>query len=185
MFGIGLANAYGSITLDYLGGTSAALLYALFTRFFVGVGWFLLFKRAGKNSWLAFVPILGPYLAFRIVWDDFSFAALFGATTFIAFTYAVGVDYVIINWCAYLNFALWWIMGFLMARAYQTNYFLGFLYGGIPWLGALLLGLWPAKNYQGPWSTDPEAEQNLSSKERKKRRKKQAKEAKRQASHGK
>ena len=178
MFGIGLAKAYEGLSIDFLGGMSAALLYALVVRLLVGVGWYMLFGRAGKNGWLAFVPIVGPYLAFRIVWDDFSFAALFGATTFIAFTNAVGVDHPVINACAYFNFALWWIMAFLMVRAYQTSVIFAFLYGGIPWLGALLLGLWPAKNYQGPWSSDPEADQNLTSQERKKRRKKAEKAAK-------
>ncbi len=178
MFGIGLADVYGGMTIDFLGGTSAALLYALIVRILVGVGWFMLFKEAGKRPFYAFVPILGPYTAFRTVWDDFSFAAIFGATTFIAFTYAVGVSHPIINGCAYLNFILWWFTALLSVRAYQTNIVLGFLYGGVPWFGVPLMGFWPAKNYKGAWSSDPDNEQNLTPQERKKRRKKAAREEK-------
>lgn len=185
MFGIGLASAYGQYTIDILGGTSAALLYALITRLAVGIGWFFLFKKSGKNPILAFVPILGPYTAFRLVWDDFGFAALFGMTTIIAFTNAVGVDYPLVNACAYFNFFMWWVLALLTKRAYQFGIIMAFLYGGVPWLGVPLAGIWPSSTYQGAWSSDPEADQNLTAKERKKRRKKAEKEAKRQAEEAK
>lgn len=178
LFGIGLAKAYGGITIDFLGGTSAALLYSLAVRILVGIGWYQMFKRAGKTPYFAFIPVLGPYTAFRMVWDDFSFAAIFGCTTFIAWCNAVGVDQPIVNACAVVNFIMWWLMALLSTRAFQTNLFLGFLYGSIPWFGVLLMAFWPAANYQGPWSSDPENEQNLTSQERKKRRKKAAKAAK-------
>ena len=49
----------------------------------------------------------------------------------------------------------------------------GFLYGGISWLGVPPDGLLACRELQsGPWSSDPEADQNVSAKERKKRRKK-------------
>lgn len=185
MFGIGLANAYSGFTIDVFGGVSAALVYALITRLFVGIGWYFLFKRAGKNGFLAFLPIMGPYLAFRLIWDDFSFAALFGMTTFVAFTNAVGVDHPIINVCAYFNFFMWWVTAILTRRAYQTNIIITFLYGSMPWLGVPLAGVWPSGDYKGAWSSDPEADQNLTAKERKKRRKKAEKEAKRQAEEAK
>lgn len=185
MFGIGLAQAYGGYILDIFGGTSAALIYALITRFFVGVGWFFLFKKSGKNPILSFVPVVGAYNAFRLVWDDFSFAALFGTTTFIAFTYGIGVDHPLVNFCAYYNFFMWWVLAFLTKRAYQTNIILTFLYGGIPWLGVPLSGLWPSSGYKGAWSSDPEADQNLTAKERKRRRKKAEKEEKRKVAEAK
>lgn len=181
MFGIGLAQAYGIYTIDIFGGTSAALLYALITRFFVGVGWYFLFKKSGKHPLLAFAPIVGPYTAFRLVWDDFGFAALFGTTTFIAFTYGIGVSHPLVNACSYFNFFLWWILAILTKRAYQLNVVLTIIYGGIPWLGVPLSGLWPSSGYKGAWSSDPEDEQNLTAKERKKRRKKAEKEARRRA----
>ena len=180
MFGIGLYNAYSPYTIDFLGGTNAALLVALATRLLVAVGWYQLFEKAGKPGWMAFVPIVGPYQAFRLVWDDFSFAALFGMSTFIAFVSALGVDQPIINAFAIFNFIMWWFMALLTARAYGVGMLLGFLYGGVPWLGSILMGFWPNGRYKGPWSSDPEADQNLTAQERKKRRKKAAKEEQRQ-----
>ena len=73
MFGIGLYNAYGQFSIA---GINGALLVALFTRLLVGIGWYRLFDKAGKNPIHAFVPFLGPYVAFRLAWDDFSFAAI-------------------------------------------------------------------------------------------------------------
>lgn len=179
MFGIGLYEAYSSITLDFLGGTNASLLVALATRLLVAIGWVRLFDMADKDWRLAFVPILGPYMAFKLVWDDFSMSAIFAATTFVSFIHSVGVSHVIINACSVINFVLWWLMALLTARAYRVNMLLGFLYGGVPWLGAILIGFWPTTRYIGAWSTDPESEQNLSTQELKARRKKAAKEAKR------
>lgn len=178
MFGIGLWDAYSSYTFDFLGGVNGALLMALAIRALVGIGWFGLFRRADKKPWLAFIPLVGPYQAFRLVWDDFSMAAIFAATTFVAFTNAVGVDYPIINAFAIVNFILWWFMALLTANRFQTTMILGIIYAGVPWLGSMLMGFWPAGSYQGPWSSDPEADQNLSAKERKKRRKKAAKASK-------
>ena len=149
---------------------------ALATRLFVGIGWWRLFKEADKRPWYAFVPFLGPYTAFRLVWDDFSFSFLFGGSTVVAFIDAVGVENGIVHACAIFNFIMWWVLAILTKRAYKGNIVLTFLYGGIPWLGVPLMGWWPRSgNYQGAWSSDPEAEQNLSPKERKKRRKKAAK----------
>lgn len=177
MFGLGLYNAYAG-QIDALGGTEVAFLVALFTRLFVGIGWYLLFKKADKNPVLAFVPLLGPYIAFRLVWDDFSMSCIFAGSTLLAFIDAVGVQQPVIHAFAIVNFVLWWFMALLTCHCYQTNMIVGFLYGGISWFGAILMGLWPAYNYKGPWSTDPEADQNLSAKERKKRHKKAAKAAK-------
>lgn len=178
MFGIGFYSAYSAYTFDFLGGINASLIAALFIRLLVGIGWYRLFDLAGKEGYFAFIPFLGSYTAFRLVWDDFSFAAIFSATTFLAFVNAVGVDFGIINACAVINFIMWWFMALLTARAYRVSMVLGFLYGGIPWLGVILLSFWPSARYIGPWSSDPEADQNLSSKELKKRRKREAKEAK-------
>lgn len=179
MFGIGLAAAYGSYTIDIFGGTSAALIYTLIVRLFVGIGWWRLFQNAGKRPHLAFIPIVGAYQAFRMVWDDFSFAAIFGTTTFIAWTAAVGVDHPIINACAVINFIMWWIMALLTAKCFDTNIILGLLYGGIPWFGVPLMGFWPAADYKGAWSSDPGAEQNLTKTQQKKRRKRAAQEERR------
>lgn len=178
MFGIGLYKAYSSLTFDALGGTNASLLVALTIRLLVGVGWYQLFEKAGKKGYTAFIPFFGPYQAFRLVWDDFSFAAIFAATTFIAFVNAVGVEYGIISALAIVNFILWWFMALLTSRAYDVSMMLSFIYAGIPWFGSLLIGFWPSGHYKGPWSSDPENEQNLTAQERKKRRKKAAKQAK-------
>lgn len=185
MFGIGLARAYAGLNIEMLGGTSAALLVSLMTRLLVGIGWYRLFEKAGVKGYLAFVPILGPYNAFKLVWDDFSMSAIFGATTFIAWISALGIDHPVIGACAVINFILWWLMALLTARAYQVTTIVGLIYGSIPWLGAPLIGFWPAGGYIGPWSSDPEAEQNLSAQERKKRRKKEAKAAKEKRRSGK
>ena len=91
---------------------------------------------------------------------------------------AIGVTNSVIHACAIINFVLWWLMALLTSLAFQVNMFVGFLYGGISWLGSLLMGLWPSASYKGPWSSDPEADQNLTAKELKKRRKKAAKAAK-------
>lgn len=179
MFGIGMARAYEGFSIDLLGGASAALLVSLATRLLVGIGWYRLFERAGIKGYLAFIPIVGPYNAFRLVWDDFSLAAIFGATTFVAWVNAVGVEHPIVGAFAVVNFILWWALALLSTRAYGTGMFLGFLYGGLSWLGVPLMGFWSRGSYQGAWSSDPEADQNLTPKERKKRRKKAAKKAKR------
>lgn len=184
MFGLGLYNAYVG-KIDFLGGTDVVFLVALTTRLLVGVGWFFLFKKAGKNPVFAFVPLVGPYAAFRLVWDDFSMAAIFAGSTLCGFVDAIGIQYPIIHALAILNFILWWFMALLTSRCFQTNMIVGFVYGGVSWFGSILMGLWPAYNYKGPWSTDPEAEQNLSAKERKKRRKKAAKEVKAQEAQAK
>ncbi|MBP3894638.1 MAG: hypothetical protein J6D34_11445 [Atopobiaceae bacterium] len=178
MFGIGLYETYSSVVIEALGGTNAALLVAIAIRVLVGVGWYMLFEKAGKKGFTAFLPLYGPYQAFRLVWDDFSFAAIFAATTFIAFVHAIGVDHSIINAFSVVNFLLWWFMALLTSRAYDVSIMLSFIYAGIPWFGALLIGFWPSGHYKGPWSSDPENEQNLTAQERKKRRKKAAKEAK-------
>lgn len=175
MFGLGLYNAYVG-EIDVLGGVSVVFLVAIVTRICVGVGWYFLFKKADKNPLFAFVPLLGPYTAFRLVWDDFSMSCIFAGSTLLAFIDAIGIQNPVIHAFAIVNFILWWFMALLTSRCYQTNMFVGFVYGGVSWFGSILMGLWPAYNYQGPWSTDPEAEQNLSAKELKKRRKKQAKE---------
>ena len=90
MFGIGLYTAYGQFSIA---GINGSLLVALFTRIAVGIGWYRLFDRAGKNPMYAFAPLLGPYVAFRLAWDDFSMASIFASTTFVAFVAAVGIDF--------------------------------------------------------------------------------------------
>lgn len=180
MFGIGLSSAYSQYTVDFLGGTSAALLYALMVRFLVGIGWFLMFKRAGKKPYYAFIPLLGSYTAFRLVWDDFSFSFIFAATTMIAFIDGIMTEQSngIITACAIINFIMWWFFALLSTRAYGVTLLLGIVYGGMPWLGALLMGFWPSADYKGAWSSDPNDERNLTTQQRKKRRKREAKEAK-------
>ena len=180
MFGIGLFNAYGNLTIDFLGGTNAALLVAITIRFLVGIGWYRLFEKAGKKPIYAFVPFIGPYTAFRMVWDDFSLSFIFAATTIISFVNSVLADQPsdIITACGYINFIMLWLMSLLTANRFQVSMFLGFIYAGVPWLGALLLGFWPAGNYKGPWSSDPEADVNLTPQELKKKRKKEQKQAK-------
>ena len=176
MFGLGLFAAYGQYVIA---GVNASFLVAIFTRVAVGIGWYQLFDRAGKNPIFAFIPLLGPYTAFRMVWDDFSMSAIFASTTFIAFVDAMGVEYGIIKGFAILNFILWWFMCLLTCNRFNLNMILGFLAGGIPWIGVPLQGFWPTGgSYHGPWSTDPEADQNLSSQERKKRRRKAEREEK-------
>lgn len=178
MFGIGLYDVYSNFEIDLFGGTNASLLVAIAIRLLVGVGWYQLFEKAGKNGFIALVPLYGPYTAFKLVWDDFSFAAIFAATTLVAFVHAVGIDVSIINALSVVNFLLWWFMALLTSRAYDVSIMLSFFYAGIPWFGALLIGFWPSGHYKGPWSSDPENEQNLSAQERKKRRKKAAKASK-------
>ena len=97
MFGIGLYNAFGNLTVDILGGMNASLLVAISIRLIVGIGWFRLFEKAGKNPALAFVPFVGPYTAFRMVWDDFSLSFIFASTTIIAFVNSVLADHGIIT----------------------------------------------------------------------------------------
>lgn len=180
MFGIGFYNAYSSLVVDIFGGTNASLLVALAMRLIIAIAWYRMFDMANRDGRLAFIPIVGPYMAFRIVWDDFSMAAIFGMTTFIAFIHAIGVvDNPIINACSVINFILWWFMALLTTRVYKVNMLLGFLYGGVPWFGAIVLSFWPSARYAGAWSSDPENEQNLTTQEIKTRRKKAAKAAKR------
>lgn len=180
MFGYGLNSLYGSYTIDAFGGMSGSVLAVLVIRLLVGIGWYRLFDRAGTKPLYAFIPFLGEYTAFHLVWDDFSLSAIFAGTTFVAAVTAMGVDGgALFAACSVLNFVLWWIMALLTSVCFQTSFFLGLVYGSIPWLGTIVMGFWPAGSYKGPWSSDPDSEQNLSSAERKKRRKKAAKAARR------
>ena len=180
MFGIGLATAYGNMKLDWLGGTSVALVYAIVVRLLVGVGWYLQFKKAGKNPVYGFIPLVGEYTAFRSVWDDFSFSFIFATTTVIAFIDACLTEQtnMIITACAVINFIMWWIFALLSARAYGVGTLMGFIYGGIPWFGSLLFGFWPNAQYKGAWSSNPEDERNLTTQQIKTKRKKEARAAK-------
>ena len=176
MFGIGMYSAYGGYEIA---GMNGAFLVALGTRLIVGICWYFMFKRAGvERPYVAFIPIVGPFTAFRIVWDDFSFAAIFASTTLVAFVDAVGVQHPVIKACAIANFIMWWITALLTMVAFKGNVIMGIIYGGVPWLGAFLFGFWPSLEYKGAWSTDPEAEQNLTPQERKKRRRKAERAAK-------
>lgn len=177
MFGLGLSSAYVG-NVDLFGGVSTVFLVAIATRLLVGLGWFFLFRKADKKPYLAFIPLIGPYTAFRLVWDDFSLAAIFAGTTFIAFVDAIGLGNSVIRACAVVNFILWWLMALLTSLRFQTSMIVGFIYGGVSWFGAILMGLWPSGSYKGPWSTDPEADENLSAKELKKKRKKQQRQEK-------
>jgi hypothetical protein len=179
MFGLGMFNAYGSYVISWLGGMNASALVAIVTRILVGISWYFMFKRAGvQKPYLAFVPIVGPFTAFRLVWDDFSMAAIFASTTLVAFVDAMGIDHPVIRACAIANFIMWWLMALLTSIAYKASLFFGFLYGGVPWLGSFLFAFWPSLEYKGAWSTDPEADQNLTPQERKKRRRKAERAAK-------
>lgn len=177
MFGLGLYAAYGAYSVA---GVNASLIVALITRLAVGAGWYKLFDRAGLNPILAFVPFVGAYTAFKMVWDDFSMAVIFASTTFVAFVNAVGIDYPIIFGFSVLNFILWWFMCLLTCRAFNLNLIFGLLSGGVSWLGTPVMGFLCRGSYRGAWSTDPEADQNLTSAERKKKRRKAEKEAKKQ-----
>ena len=176
MFGLGIYAAYGQYSV---GGVNASLLVALTMRLAVGIGWYRLFDRADKNPILAFVPFVGCYTAFKMVWDDFSLSVIFASTTFVAFVAAVGIDYPLITGLAILNFILWWLMCLLTCTAFNFSMVFGFLAGGIPWIGLPVMGFLASGSYHGPWSSDPEADQNLTSEERKKKRRKEEKEAKR------
>lgn len=175
MFGINLVDPYGGMTVDWLGGASVTLVVSLVTRLLVGLGWFKMFEKAGKPGWYGFVPLLGEYTAFRMTWDDFSMSAIFAATTFVAWISSLGVDAPIVMACAWINLVLWWLYCLITAVvAFKSSIIWGVLYGAVPWGGALLLGWMPTFRYYGPWSSDPNAEQNLSKKERKKRAKQNA-----------
>ena len=179
MFGLNLYNAYGSMELDIFGGMKVAVVLTLAIRLVVGIGWFGMFKREGKNPWLAFAPIVGPYIAFRLVCDDFSWSALFGATTFIAWIVALGVDQEVLNACAVVNFIMWWAMALMAAHVYQVPIFFGFIYGALPWLGAIIFGFSPIMNhYHGPVLLLTKEQQEEKKKEEKKARKKARKQGK-------
>lgn len=172
MFGVNLYKAYGYMELDMFGGMKIAVILTLAIRIIVGIGWWGMFKREGKNPWLAFCPVVGAYIAFRMVCDDFSWAAIFGATTFIAWIVALGVDQDVINACAVVNFIMWWVMALMTAHVYQVPMFFGFLYGALPWLGALIFGFSSIMgNYQGPVVLMTAEQKEAKKKEEKKARK--------------
>ena len=100
MFGLNMLGVYGDYKISFLGGATLNLVVTLVIRLVVGIGWYKMFERAGKTGWLAFVPVLGAYNAFRLTCDDFSWAALFGGTTFIAWVDAVGIEHPIVTGCA-------------------------------------------------------------------------------------
>ena len=121
---------------------------------------------------LAFVPVLGAYNAFRLTCDDFSWAALFGGTTFIAWVDAVGIEHPIVTGCAVCNFIMWWAYALMTAHVYRTSYFFGMIYGVFPWLGAIIFGFGPNMEYYEPVSLLPEDQQRAKKQEQKEERKK-------------
>ena len=179
MFGVNLYNAYGFYEIDFLGGMKAALPITIAIRILVGIGWYGMFKREGKNPFFAFIPLLGAYQAFRITCDDFSWAALFGATTFIAWTVAVGVEQDVLGACAIINFIMWWVYALMTAHVYQVPMFFGFVYGALPWLGALIFGYSKIMaHYQGPVELLTAEQKEEKKREEKKARKKARKQGK-------
>lgn len=173
MFGLNLYDSYGYYEIDILGGVKAALIITLAIRIIVGIGWYGMFKREGKNPIYAFVPILGPYVAFRLACDDFSWAALFSTTTFIAWVVALGVKQEVLGACAIINFLMWWAMALMTAHAYQVPMFFGFVYGALPWLGALIFGFSPIMSrYNGPVQLLTQEQKEEKKKEEKNARKK-------------
>ena len=138
MFGLNMLGVYGDYKISFLGGATLNLVVTLVIRLVVGIGWYKMFERAGKTGWLAFVPVLGAYNAFRLTCDDFSWAALFGGTTFIAWVDAVGIEHPIVTGCAVCNFIMWWAYALMTAHVYRTSYFFGMIYGVFPWLGAII-----------------------------------------------
>lgn len=173
MFGLNLYDSYGYYEIDIFGGVKAALIITLAVRIIVGIGWYGMFKREGKNPWLAFAPLVGPYIAFRLACDDFSWAALFSATTFIAWVVALGVKQEVLGACAVVNFIMWWAMALMTSHAYQVPIFFGFVYGALPWLGALIFGYSSIMTrYQGPVQLLTAEQKEEKKREEKKARKK-------------
>ena len=172
MFGLNMLGVYGDYKISFLGGATLNLVVTLVIRLVVGIGWYKMFERAGKTGWLAFVPVLGAYNAFRLTCDDFSWAALFGGTTFIAWVDAVGIEHPIVTGCAVCNFIMWWAYVLMTAHVYRTSYFFGMIYGVFPWLGAIIFGFGPNMEYYEPVSLLPEDQQRAKKQEQKEERKK-------------
>ena len=172
MYGLGMYSAYGSYTVNFLGGTSVNVFITIAIRLLVGTGWYFLFKKVGKQGYWAFVPFVGPYMAFRMVCDDFSWSAIFSASTFLAWVTALGVDNVVIGAFAVINFFMWWAFALMSAHVFQTSMFFGFIYGAIPWFGALFFGLSSVPQYGKPISLLSKEEQDAQKKAEKKARKK-------------
>lgn len=150
MFSLALSGVLDGYTLGIFGGTSIALIVTFVVRAIVGVGWYGMFKKVGVNPKLAFIPIVGAYQAFRLVIDDFSWAALFGATTFIAWVDAVGVAHPIIHACAVVNALMWWAMALAASHVFGMSYFFGFVYGSLPFIGVFLFGFNDSATYSTP-----------------------------------
>lgn len=176
MFGLGLYKTYGNQIIDIFGGIQLGLIYTLVVRLLVGVGWFMLFKKQGKNPWLAFVPIVGPYIAFRMVCDDFSWAAIFGMSTFLAWVTALGIDNVVVGAFAVINFIMWWALALMSTHVYQVPIFFGFIYGAFPWLGVPFFGFSSLPHYTEPIDLAPKK-----TKEERQAEKKAAKKARKEA----
>ena len=172
-------GATGLLTIDWLGGTSVALIVSLVIRLIIGIGWYRLFERVGEKGYKAFIPVYGPYKAFRMVYDDFSFAAIFGMTCFIAWVNCIVAEpNGIVMACAVANVVLWWVMALLTCRAFSVSMLIGCVYGVLPWAGALILGFGYWSEYVGAWTSDPDGAQPQTREERlaaKKARKKAAK----------
>lgn len=173
MFGYGIYTPLNAYVIDWLGGTSVSIIVTLVVRLIVGIGWYKMFEKAGKRPWMAFIPVVGAFQAFRIAWDDFAFASIFAGSTFVAWVNIVipNSGNAIITALSILNLILWWIMAGFTAMAFETTAFFGLIYGFLPWLGALVFGFSSFTNYTHPWSSDPIINKRYEKEARKKARK--------------
>lgn len=171
MFGLGLYNQYGHYTIDVLGGIQAGFIVTIVIRLLVGLGWYKMFEKMGKKGYLAFIPLVGPYVAFRSVLDDFSWAAIFGASTFLAWVTAIGIENEVVGAFAVVNFIMWWALAFMTAHVYQMPVFFAFIYGAFPWLGVPYFGFSSVPKYTKPISLSPEKTKEEKQAEKKARKK--------------
>ena len=154
MFGLNLF-VYPDVEMGPLGMVNAGIIVMLLTRISVGFGWYGMFKKAGIPGWRAFVPLVGSYHAWRLAYDDFSFAAIFASVTFVAAIGVMGVVHPVVTACTIASLIMWWVMALLTAVAFDCHILYGFIYGALPWAGALIFGWAGGLVYAHPWSSDP------------------------------
>ena len=171
MYGINFYSAYGNITLDWLGGTNVAFVVAVIIRLLVGAGWAGMLQKAGDKPWKAFIPVYAPYKIWRLIYDDFSFAAIFATSAVCAFVAAsVPETNALVVGLNVANFIMWWVLSLISTQVFTMPAILAIVMAIIPWAGTLIIGWAPSLRYKQPWVADLDA-QNGKKKKSKKRKK--------------
>ena len=150
-FGILVPNYYEYSVELFNTQVRVSLLATIFMRLVVGIGWFGMLRKAHKPGWWGLIPLWGELQVFRIIYDDFAFAAVFAGSTAMAWVGSLGVQHGIVSIFWFVNGLLWWILCFFTCVTFKVSYVFWPIYAIVPWAGALFFGFHDLPRYSAPW----------------------------------